>query len=68
MALSEVHPFSTGQYCPDTFIYTVPQWQIRIAVVSLKEMEEKNPRIQTLGEAVRGPLLPKIDWVNNPGE
>jgi hypothetical protein len=31
-------------------------------------MEEKNPRIQTLGEAVLGPLLPKIGWVNNPGE
>jgi len=31
-------------------------------------MEKKNARIQTLEEAVQGLLLPKIDWVNNPGE
>jgi hypothetical protein len=33
-------------------------------------MEKKTARIQTLEEAVRAPLtlMPKIDWVNNPGE
>jgi hypothetical protein len=25
-------------------------------------------QLQTLEEAVRGPLMPKIDGVNNPGE
>jgi hypothetical protein len=34
----------------------------------LKEIGKKNARIQSLEEAVRGPLLPKIDWINNPGE
>jgi hypothetical protein len=38
------------------------------AVVLSIEMEKKNARIQTLEEAVQGLLLPKIDWVNNPGE
>ena len=47
---------------------SVPQWQIRTEVVLLKEMEKKNARIQTLEKAVRGPLLPKIDWVNKRGE
>ena len=56
------------EMAPNTFIYMVPQWQIRTAVVLLKEMEKKNARIQTLEEAVRGPLVPKIDGVNNPGE
>jgi hypothetical protein len=37
-------------------------------MVRLKEMEKKNARIQPLEEAVRGPLIPRIDWVNNPGE
>jgi hypothetical protein len=53
---------------PDNNIYTVPQWQVRTEVVLLKEMDKKNARIQTLQEAVRGPLLPKIDWVNRRGE
>jgi hypothetical protein len=47
---------------------SVPQWQVPTEVVLLKEMEKKNARIQTLEEAVRGPLLPKIDWVNKRGE
>jgi hypothetical protein len=37
-------------------------------MVRLKEIGKKNARIQSLEEAVRGPLLPKIDWINNPGE
>jgi hypothetical protein len=53
---------------PDNYMHTVPQWQVRTAVVLLKEMEKKNARIQTLEEAVRGPLLPKIDRVNTRGE
>jgi hypothetical protein len=40
----------------------------RDAVVLLTELGKKNARIQTLEEAVCGALLPKIDWVNNPGE
>lgn len=36
--------------------------------VLLNEMEKKNARVQTLEEAVCGPLMPKIDWVTNPGE
>ncbi len=56
------------EMAPNTFIYTVPQWQIRTAVVLLKKMEKKNACIQTLEEAVRGPLVPKIDGVNNSGE
>ena len=35
---------------------------------TLNEMEKKNARIQLLEEAVRGPLIPRIDWVNNPSE
>jgi hypothetical protein len=31
-------------------------------------MGKKNARILTLEEAVRGLLMPKIDWVNNPGK
>jgi hypothetical protein len=31
-------------------------------------MEMKNPSIQTLEEAVRGPLMMKIECVNNRGE
>ena len=42
--------------------------KVQTAGVLLNEMEKKNARIQTLEEAVRGPLMPKIDWVNNPGE
>jgi hypothetical protein len=42
--------------------------KVQTAGVLLNEMEKKNARIQTLQKAVRGPLMPKIDWVNNPGE
>ena len=56
------------EMAPDNYMHTVPQWQVRTAVVILKEMEKKNARIQTLEEAVRGPLLPKIDRVNTRGE
>ena len=61
-------PLDLREMAPDTYIYAVPQWQVRAEVVLLQEMEKKNERIQTLEEAVRGPLLPKIDWVNKRGE
>jgi hypothetical protein len=35
---------------------------------NMKKMEKKTARIQSLEEAVRGPLMLKIDGVNNPGE
>jgi hypothetical protein len=34
----------------------------------MKEMETKNARIQSLEEAVGGPLMPNSAGVKNPGE
>ena len=61
-------PLDLREMAPDTYIYAVPQWQVRTEVVLLQEMDKKNERIQTLEEAVRGPLMPKIGWVNKRGE